>query len=247
SGNPAVANIELITDAGNGIYLGPQHVFCDMPLTLRLDTNNVAISAIKLCTFDEKMEIDAAMLSSGPSSPLCSGCQPVLYRVQRQPPFTSKSPPPQMEQTFTDSSVIRGVKYQYMIQVEMGRLLSLPSLPLVYTYGQAYCGDGVIQGTEECDDSNLLDGDGCSKKCYKEMGFNCHGEPSQCYVFDGDGVCEEFERDSSVQDCGYFTPLGYTDQWASSASASHQDPNLCPAQAATGEPSFPKGHCPDGR
>ncbi|XP_038156424.1 pappalysin-2 [Cyprinodon tularosa] len=238
--NPAIADVELITDAGNSINLGPQHVYCDIPLTLRLETNNMAISAIKLCTFDEKMEIDAAMLSSGPGSPLCSGCQPVLYRVQRQPAFTSKSPPPQMEQTFTDSSVIQGVKYQYRIQVETGHLLSFPSPPLVYTHGQTYCGDGVIQGTEECDDSNLLDGDGCSKKCHKETGFNCHGEPSQCYVFDGDGVCEEFERGSSVQDCGYFTPLGYTDQWASSASASHQDPNLCPAQAATGEPSFPK-------
>lgn len=66
------------------------------------------------------------------------------------------------------------------------------------------------------------------------------GEPSQCYVFDGDGVCEEFERGSSVQDCGYFTPLGYTDQWASTATASHQDPNRCPAHAATGEPSITK-------
>lgn len=66
------------------------------------------------------------------------------------------------------------------------------------------------------------------------------GEPSQCYVFDGDGVCEEFERDSSIQDCGYFTPLGYTDQWASTAAASHQDPNHCPAHAATGEPSITK-------
>ena len=62
----------------------------------------------------------------------------------------------------------------------------------------------------------------------------CQGEPSQCYVFDGDGVCEDFERGSSVQDCGYFTPLGYTDQWASTATASHQDPNRCPAHAATG-------------
>ncbi|XP_032421623.1 pappalysin-2 [Xiphophorus hellerii] len=238
--DPSISNIELISNAGNSIHLGPQHVFCDMPLTLRLDTNNAAISAVKLSTFDEKMEIDAAMLSSGPSSSLCSGCQPVQYRIQRQPPFTSKSPPPQMGQTFTDSSVMQGVKYQYTIQVETGRLLSFPSAPLVYTPGQTYCGDGAIQGTEECDDSNLLDGDGCTKKCIKEMGFNCVGEPSQCYVFDGDGVCEEFERGSSVQDCGYFTPLGYTDQWASSASASHQDPKRCPAVTATGEPSLPK-------
>ncbi|XP_031143549.1 pappalysin-2 [Sander lucioperca] len=238
--NPAIADIELITDTGKSMNLGPQHVFCDMPLTLRLDTHNAAITAIKLCTFDEKMEIDAAMLSSGPGSPLCTGCQPLLYRIQRQPPFTSKSPSPQTQQTFTDSSVRQGDKYQYTIQVEADGLLSDPSSPLLYTHGQSYCGDGLIQGTEECDDSNLLDGDGCSKKCHMEMGFKCNGEPSQCYVFDGDGVCEEFERGSSVQDCGYFTPLGYTDQWASIATASHQDPNHCPAHAATGEPSLTK-------
>lgn len=102
TGNPAIANIELITDTGKSINLGPQHVFCDMPLTLRLDTHNAVIAAIKLCTFDEKMEIDAAMLSSGPGSPLCSSCKPLLYRIQRQPPFTRKPPSPQIQQTFTD-------------------------------------------------------------------------------------------------------------------------------------------------
>lgn len=30
------------------------------------------------------------------------------------------------------------------------------------------CGDGVIEGDEECDDANLLDGDGCSTICLKE-------------------------------------------------------------------------------
>uniref|UniRef100_A0A665UJ66 Pappalysin 2 n=1 Tax=Echeneis naucrates TaxID=173247 RepID=A0A665UJ66_ECHNA len=235
-----IYDTKLITNTDRSINLGPQHVFCDTPLTLRLYTHNTPIAAIKLCTFDEKMEIDAAMLSSGPRSPLCSGCQPLLYTIQRQPPFTSKLSTPQTQQTFTDSSVMQGVTYQYTVRVEADGLLSDPSPPLFYTHGQSYCGDGLIQGTEQCDDSNLLDGDGCSKKCLKEMGFNCNGEPSQCYVFDGDGVCEEFERVSSVQDCGYFTPLGYTDQWASTATASHQDSKLCPAHAATGEPSLTK-------
>uniref|UniRef100_A0A3Q3FZI8 Pappalysin 2 n=1 Tax=Labrus bergylta TaxID=56723 RepID=A0A3Q3FZI8_9LABR len=224
----------LITDAGKSINLGPQHVYCDMPLTLLLDTHSSAIGGIKLCTFDEKMEIDAAMLSSGPSSALCSGCQPPLYRVQRLPPFTVVV---HSGSVFKD---LQGVKYLYTIQVEADGLLSEQSPSLVYTHGQPYCGDGLIQGSEQCDDRNLLDGDGCSKKCNKETGFNCNGEPSQCYVFDGDGVCEEFERGSSVRDCGYFTPLGYTDQWASTATASHQDPNHCPAHAATGEPSLTK-------
>lgn len=29
----------------------------------------------------------------------------------------------------------------------------------------AVCGDGVIEGPEECDDGNTKDGDGCSKTC----------------------------------------------------------------------------------
>uniref|UniRef100_A0A8C5I363 Sushi domain-containing protein n=1 Tax=Gouania willdenowi TaxID=441366 RepID=A0A8C5I363_GOUWI len=225
---------------GKSITLGSQHVFCDMPLTIRLDTYNVPIEAIKLFTFDEKMEIDAAMLSSGPGSILCSDCRPRMYHVQRQPPFTSSWPPPQTQQTFTDSSVIQGVQYEYTVQVEAEGVLSDPSPPLLYTHGQSYCGDGLISRKEKCDDGNLLDGDGCSKKCHMEMGFKCKGEPSQCYVFDGDGVCEEFERSSSVQDCGYFTPLGYTDQWASIATASHQDPKRCPVSAVIGEPSLTK-------
>lgn len=63
------------------------------------------------------------------------------------------------------------------------------------------------------------------------------GQPSRCYIYEGDGVCEEFEKGSSVRDCGYFTPVGYTDQWASTAWASHHD-QRCPASAATGEPSL---------
>ena len=31
------------------------------------------------------------------------------------------------------------------------------------------CGDGLVQGAEECDDGNLVDGDGCSASCLDEM------------------------------------------------------------------------------
>ena len=36
------------------------------------------------------------------------------------------------------------------------------------------CGDG-IRIEHECDDGNLIDGDGCSKDCKVEEGFNCEG------------------------------------------------------------------------
>jgi len=31
------------------------------------------------------------------------------------------------------------------------------------------CGDAVVAGSEECDDGNFIDGDGCSKYCTKEL------------------------------------------------------------------------------
>ena len=36
-----------------------------------------------------------------------------------------------------------------------------------------YCGDGMIVGSETCDDGNTLDGDGCSSACAVEAGFTC--------------------------------------------------------------------------
>lgn len=42
------------------------------------------------------------------------------------------------------------------------------------------CGDGAIQGAEECDDANALNGDGCNAACQEEPGFTCTGVPSSC-------------------------------------------------------------------
>ena len=42
------------------------------------------------------------------------------------------------------------------------------------------CGDGLVGPTEECDDQDLDDGDGCSSICAVEEGFACAREPSVC-------------------------------------------------------------------
>lgn len=42
------------------------------------------------------------------------------------------------------------------------------------------CGDGILLGTEACDDANVLAGDGCSAICIIEPGFSCTGMPSRC-------------------------------------------------------------------
>ena len=46
----------------------------------------------------------------------------------------------------------------------------------------AQCGDGVVEGTDECDDANLLDGDGCSAACIVEFDYTCSGSPSVCIL-----------------------------------------------------------------
>lgn len=42
------------------------------------------------------------------------------------------------------------------------------------------CGDGVISGSESCDDSKTQSGDGCSSTCAVENGWTCTGAPSKC-------------------------------------------------------------------
>ena len=53
------------------------------------------------------------------------------------------------------------------------------------------CGDGLIEGTETCDDSNTDGGDGCSSICLVESGYTCSGEPSTCQVTPGIEICND--------------------------------------------------------
>lgn len=56
-------------------------------------------------------------------------------------------------------------------------LLSLNTIESKVTEGPPLtipmCGNGIRQGQEQCDDGNLVDGDGCSKLCMVEPGFAC--------------------------------------------------------------------------
>jgi cysteine-rich repeat protein len=56
------------------------------------------------------------------------------------------------------------------------------------------CGDGRRNiNSEECDDGNTRNGDGCSSTCQIEPGANCLGEPSVCNIC-GNGVPESREQ-----------------------------------------------------
>ncbi len=59
--------------------------------------------------------------------------------------------------------------------------------------GAPVCGDTHIGGQEECDDGNLLPGDGCDLDCKIEPGWSCNGEPSVCSNLCGNGTVDPGE------------------------------------------------------
>ena len=89
--SPALFDTEILLEHQKSVHLGPLDTFCDVPLTIKLHVDGKVVG-VKVYTFDERMEIDAALLTSQPHSPLCSGCRPVRYQVLREPPFASGLP-----------------------------------------------------------------------------------------------------------------------------------------------------------
>jgi cysteine-rich repeat protein len=45
-----------------------------------------------------------------------------------------------------------------------------------------------IPDTQQCDDGNAANGDGCSSTCQINPGFNCVGSPSVCSTICGHGI-----------------------------------------------------------
>ncbi|KAI7812733.1 pregnancy-associated plasma protein A, pappalysin 1b isoform X1 [Triplophysa rosa] len=241
SGLPAIQDILLLTLSGNNVSLGPQYVFCDTPLTLKLDVEE-EVYGVQFFTMEQHLEIDAILLRSKPDSPLCQKCHPLCYRLIRQPPFTHSPHGLILQEPilrYVDRDVKPDETYTYHILTVSRQAESEPSPPLSHQLGSPYCGDGLIQKYlgEQCDDMNFVNGDGCSNQCRKEPSFNCVDEPSLCYYYDGDGVCEDFERETSIRDCGLYTPSGFLDQWATEVEVSGEEKVHCPAEVAVGYPA----------
>ncbi|MBS2013914.1 MAG: fibro-slime domain-containing protein [Deltaproteobacteria bacterium] len=63
------------------------------------------------------------------------------------------------------------------------------------TGGAAVCGDGVVGATEDCDDGNTNNGDGCTSLCKLEPNFQCLTPGSPCTpAVCGNGVREGLEQ-----------------------------------------------------
>ena len=61
-----------------------------------------------------------------------------------------------------------------------------------------------------------------------------------CYRHDGDGKCEDFEKKTSIKDCGLYTPEGFEDQWAVSVAVNpeYRESRCPPENVILGPPPF---------
>jgi cysteine-rich repeat protein len=59
----------------------------------------------------------------------------------------------------------------------------LITLSLVLVSVAPVCGNGVLEGSEQCDDGNLVTGDGCSATCQLETYYRCDNSlPNICKI-----------------------------------------------------------------
>ncbi len=100
---------------------------------------------------------------------------------------------------------------------------------------EPFCGDGVIDPGETCDDGEVQgeDVDGCSATCRVDRGWACLGEPSNCRARCGDGLiaagaetCDDGNRDAGdgcASDCSI--ELGY---------GCRNEPSVCAVECGDG-------------
>ena len=93
SSKEGISDIQLIFADGSKMSLGIFTAQCDAPLTIPLAPYKVTkkISNVRIYLKDTSTTIDAIQLTSSVDHPNCLKCEPMEYRVTREPPFPSGS------------------------------------------------------------------------------------------------------------------------------------------------------------
>ncbi len=127
-----------------------------------------------------------------------------------------------------------------------------PAMTIVAPAGQM-CGDGIIQGEEQCDDGNLLIQDGCTG-CMIEALFACVGQPSICSPMNAHGdpaaVCGDGVI-SPGEECDDGNPMPGDGCSAYCVPEEHYEcegmPSVCEEKVGCGDGKIDDGEeCDDG-
>lgn len=66
-----------------------------------------------------------------------------------------------------------------------------------------FCGDGGVASGEQCDDGGMSSGDGCSNTCTVEADYRCTGAPSMCTLYEtncSDGIDNDGDGSADASD-----------------------------------------------
>lgn len=103
--------------------------------------------------------------------------------------------------------------------IESGFICAEPGQPCV---SQVACGDGIVNGSETCDDANDVPDDGCDR-CVRTEGYECPFPGAPCVPLCGDGIflpnmeiCDDGNRDDGD---GCTSTCEWEDGWACSGTA----------------------------
>lgn len=58
--------------------------------------------------------------------------------------------------------------YGYYLNWSPAYIEDITSCPADCSLKESTCGNGLVEGKEDCDDGNTNDGDSCSSKCFRE-------------------------------------------------------------------------------
>ena len=100
--------------------------------------------------------------------------------------------------------ILAQVLRRFVTEAFMQKNIVIAIFIIYIELGNCYCGDGLIQIPESCDDMNDQPGDGCAE-CSVERGWNCSGEASVCTEICLDGVVtmsEECDDGNNVEGDG---------------------------------------------
>ncbi|WAR31070.1 PAPP1-like protein [Mya arenaria] len=209
--------VQLLSPEGTVAGEAEVPAFCDVEATV---------------TFDVDLKVDK--LVSSPGFPDCMNRKPPKYRLIRSPPLPAGDEVVEGTE-YVDTSVQKDVQYRYAVDVLQGTRASVTSPELVYTHGAAFCGNGLVDSGEECDDGNAADGDGCTLYCRLEDNFRCTGSPSLCSTEARDkNKCDNSDGKGR---CELTAPEEFIDQWAFDAVTNPEhETTECPASMVTGKP-----------
>lgn len=119
------------------------------------------------------------------ASVLSAGRDPVSGHVEMYAPnpveqgssvshFSTTLSPDELMEPFATTSPIRDLTDALLVDI-----------------GWPVCGDGLVDGDEQCDDGNRASGDGCSDSCTVEECYSCSGQPSSCSPLSEGSSCDD--------------------------------------------------------